>query len=1174
MYEGFVANGANRLTGQRIETAADLAALAQVYRDPRFETLRVIFTKDGKVVGETGYTSRLPAAVAVPRLDEFNAEVRANLARFKADGFYLLHNHPSGRAEPSTADLSLTARIAKSNPDTFKVHVVIDHNEFAEIWPGDDVRVKQAPELAATDFKGKPELDHQLLGVSLTQPKDVAMLGKALQVPGGHATIVATDARSRVSLIVDLPTALLDTKRLGRLKIVTRRATRETGSGGHRFLILPEGAPAGDYAAMVKAGIFTDVVTADGFALSENGVLPAERFEMRDIPSLRVGDETASYGDTAPPAPPRLTPAEWAAHALRNNRSWALGALTRDQLTDIWGEAMPGVRRFDEVVRQMDTVRQRVAEQADALIERWRQLPATVADRMSDLMHRATLAEFDPDAHRGGTLNPEQAEMMRLWNSLPETAKAIYRDARDTYRDTLASIRDGLATRAENAGTEGAKVAAQIRLEFDKYLQQGPYFPLARFGDLLLIADNAKGERIVEAFESSAKREQRARQLRLAKWTVKTTAKTEYSVAVDGASNKFVGEVMEKIHSLNIPAKEKSRLIDNLNQLAIATLPDASYRRHFRHRKGVPGFSADAMRAFASSMMHAGHHIARIRHAHELSFLIDEMRDDARSAKGDVDVTTQQQVVNELGKRLDYMMNPTTHPVAAAAGQVGFVMSLGGSVAAGLVNISQTPFVTFPWLGAKHGFPKAAAALTKASKDYFGGKWEKWSGFVMTGNPKLTADEKNAIRRLEDLGLVTLTQAHDLAGTANTDSTVSKRAWAINRAMKIVGWTFHTPEVFNRQVSALAAYRLARQGGQDHDAAVESARQAIIRTHFDYSASNRARYMQGNFTRVITMFKQYSQQMTYLMWRNAYRALKDESPEVRREARRMLVGVAAMHFTAAGSLGLPLGLFGISPLLALLSMGMGDEDEPWDWETEYRQMLADTFGVDAGEAIAHGPARLLLNVDLASRVGLGDMWIRPPFKEAEGRDLVEAWMLTLLGPVAGYVGQLGTAAKAFDEGKFARGVESMMPKFASAPLKAYRFSDEGVRSWRGDDLGIDLTPAEIVGTALGFQPARLAEMYEGRSAVKGREQHLQDRRSEILNMWVAAGMAGDRQAQMEAVQAATRFSRKNPAFAIDARSFQNAARSKARNAAQIRDGIFITRKREGLREEGRFANVQ
>jgi len=294
---------------------------------------------------------------------------------------------------------------------------------------------------------------------------------------------------------------------------------------------------------------------------------------------------------------------------------------------------------------------------------------------------------------------------------------------------------------------------------------------------------------------------------------------------------------------------------------------------------------------------------------------------------------------------------------------------------------------------------------------------------------------------------------------------------------------------------------------------------------------------------------------------------------VKREARRMLVGIAAMHFTAAGSLGLPLGVFGITPLLGLLSMGMGDEDDPWDWEAEYRNMLADVFGKEGGEAIARGPLRMLLNVDLASRVGLGDLWIRGPQKEAEGRDLVEAWLISLLGPVAGYAGQMGTAAKAFEEGKFSRGVEAMMPKFISAPLRAYRYNDEGVRSWRGDDLGIDLTPADIAGTALGFQPARLAEMYEGRNAVKGREAKLQDRRSEILNLWVAANMAGDREGQKEAMEAAQRFSARNPAFAIQADSFRQAYRAKMRNADQIRDGIHLSRKREELREEGRFANI-
>lgn len=51
MYEGFVASGGNQLTGQRIESPGDLAALAQVYRDPRFETFRVVYVSGDTVVG-------------------------------------------------------------------------------------------------------------------------------------------------------------------------------------------------------------------------------------------------------------------------------------------------------------------------------------------------------------------------------------------------------------------------------------------------------------------------------------------------------------------------------------------------------------------------------------------------------------------------------------------------------------------------------------------------------------------------------------------------------------------------------------------------------------------------------------------------------------------------------------------------------------------------------------------------------------------------------------------------------------------------------------------------------------------------------------------------------------------------------------------------------------------
>ena len=52
------------LKGQIVRSAEDLAKLAQIYRDPRFETFRIFYTKDGVIVGHEGMTSRLPGSTS------------------------------------------------------------------------------------------------------------------------------------------------------------------------------------------------------------------------------------------------------------------------------------------------------------------------------------------------------------------------------------------------------------------------------------------------------------------------------------------------------------------------------------------------------------------------------------------------------------------------------------------------------------------------------------------------------------------------------------------------------------------------------------------------------------------------------------------------------------------------------------------------------------------------------------------------------------------------------------------------------------------------------------------------------------------------------------------------------------------------------------------------------
>ena len=85
---------------------------------------------------------------------------------------------------------------------------------------------------------------------------------------------------------------------------------------------------------------------------------------------------------------------------------------------------------------------------------------------------------------------------------------------------------------------------------------------------------------------------------------------------------------------------------------------------------------------------------------------------------------------------------------------------------------------------------------------------------------------------------------------------------------------------------------------------------AVIRfnssEYLDYSSLNRARFMRGNFARVITQFKQYSQNITYLYAKILRYAMKGATEEEKAEARRVLTGMLLSQFSVAGTLSMPL----------------------------------------------------------------------------------------------------------------------------------------------------------------------------------------------------------------------------------------------------------------------------
>ena len=198
------------LVGTKVKTSHDLAMAAQVLRDPRYETLRIFYIKDNKVVFQNAVTNRLPGGVM--GLDDvsgkdLSAVIREGMSNTKADGYYMMHNHPTGSPEPSKADLKYTS-IQDKEVKGFLGHIIIDSGSYATITKSPEakgLRVKQIEFDAYPDDKLlTPSIEHKWLGKEIYNTADLAPVARGLE-QNGFFTLIGLDGYNRIRGVVDVP---------------------------------------------------------------------------------------------------------------------------------------------------------------------------------------------------------------------------------------------------------------------------------------------------------------------------------------------------------------------------------------------------------------------------------------------------------------------------------------------------------------------------------------------------------------------------------------------------------------------------------------------------------------------------------------------------------------------------------------------------------------------------------------------------------------------------------------------------------------------------------------------------------------------------------------------------------------------------------------------------------
>ncbi|EKF9690566.1 PLxRFG domain-containing protein [Vibrio cholerae] len=861
---------------------------------------------------------------------------------------------------------------------------------------------------------------------------------------------------------------------------------------------------------------------------------------------------------------------------------------------------------YQDEINSMVVTQNMLAEEAAKMAEDlsdWAKANQKEADELFAFAHEATLADVDPSEafqsreeelkesiakqerilKEEGGLNSERGS--KAWKTLQEERELLkqepnrrkrhvelrpkfarlnaeqkrrYRQMRDHYRAQSERMNKALEENIVRAVFD-AKIRkamlAELRQRHER-AAKGLYFPLSRHGDYWIDFADGNGERQFMMFETKGEMELAAEKLRKAGFSLNSGMKAQFN-AVQKASLPFVADVLQLVEQANMHTPAKESLSDEIYQMYLRTLPARSMRRNFIHRKGVAGFSQDAVRALADQGFRQSRQQARLDHMDILDNHLDSIQKYVHELPNNVEAD---RVVEELNKRHDWMRNPARSAWAQKLTSLGFVWMLGLTPAAALVNLTQNLQVALPILGSRYGMAESSKMMSQATAQYLKAAFtrNRPKGQGILGSV-LTGGEKEAMRRAVAQGLIDVTQAADLAGLAENPNAKYSGTW--NKAMNIIGWAFHHAEVFNREVTYIAAYRLAMKKHGDHEKAIADAIKDTWDSHFDYSSINRARFMQSDMAAVALQFKQYSQNMTYYLWANLAKALKGETPEVKSMARKQLLGTLASTFFIGGAGALP--LWAITTAIDAAQEIAGDDDEPFDTETELKRMLAEAFGKENAALIWHGALP-----SISGRISLNDLWVRSINRDVDAHTAYVEYMKQALGPVLGGIGvSWAQGLSDISNDQFARGIERIPPKAIKDVLKTARYINEGGATTKnGDEIVSDLTAFELLGQASGFAIGRANLQYDENNAIKNYETFIVKRRQSLMNAYYTAYRLKDGEA-MKAMMVKIRkfnqsqYGKRNP---ITTESLRLSLKVRARKRSITQNGVQVNPKMNSL----------
>ncbi|MCC7273692.1 MAG: PLxRFG domain-containing protein [Alphaproteobacteria bacterium] len=500
----------------------------------------------------------------------------------------------------------------------------------------------------------------------------------------------------------------------------------------------------------------------------------------------------------------------------------------------------------------------------------------------------------------------------------------------------------------------------------------------------------------------------------------------------------------------------------------------AGFRSHFFSAKQTAGYSPDFERSIADYITGLAGYIARRQAEEPIQGAIG-----ALAAAG-----RQPNLTNYARRYAEYVMEPLREWQTAR--QLTFIYYLT-SPATGMVNLSQVPLFTAPYLSGLTNPARVGAEIARAYADaaemLSAAKMNPERGIEAFDPDKAPTDIRDEVRRAFDEGYLVPQMTYEQMATATGSSPrirgLSKNA---RTAMDALASFYTITERTNRLVTFIATLRLAKAdqdmlakldqqqaenplyGLQVGTATPEAAARWITdETQFKVGKVNRPEAMRG-IGAWLLQFKSFIMHALELQ----YRQLRQYHGNGAKTA--LALNVAGL-LVMTGLFGFP-GADDLKELAEAIYKKFAKQDI--DIEREVREFIYEMTGAAwLAEAGARGVGRQT-GVDFAKRIGMGDLvpnLSENPLTWSVAFDLV--------------VGRINRAIEHLQRGDHLNAVAETLPALIANPVKALGMLESGVRSQKTGRVILPpekIGAADIAARAIGFTSSNIARRREAEYA--------------------------------------------------------------------------------------------